>query len=235
MALPSLGTGCGGPPAVRFRSGLPGSLRPPTSPSTPPPPALWTDATGAWPTAGGQRRRIRPPSPRTTRRPPAGDGRGRGEAHSPPPATASGRSSMMEDVRKMNVESFNLDHRAVKAPYVRVADTKALPGGDVLTKFDIRFCQPNVEHLEMPVVHSLEHLMAEHMRNHSDAVIDISPMGCQTGLYPPIRNTGSAELVDVLGTTLGDGIAAGEVPAANDGQCGSAASHDPAGAQRVAQ
>ena len=25
---------------------------------------------------------------------------------------------------KMNVESFNLDHRKVKAPYVRVADRK---------------------------------------------------------------------------------------------------------------
>ena len=71
----------------------------------------------------------------------------------------------------MNVESFNLDHRAVKAPYVRVADTKTLPGGDVLTKFDIRFAQPNVAHLEMPTVHSLEHLMAEHMRSHTDAVI----------------------------------------------------------------
>ena len=30
----------------------------------------------------------------------------------------------------MNVESFNLDHRTVAAPYVRVADTKHLPGGD---------------------------------------------------------------------------------------------------------
>ena len=40
---------------------------------------------------------------------------------------------------KMNVESFNLDHRYVSAPYVRVADKKQLPGGDDLTKYDIRF------------------------------------------------------------------------------------------------
>ena len=64
----------------------------------------------------------------------------------------------------MNVESFNLDHRTVAAPYLRIADRKELPGGDVLTKFDVRFTQPNVEHLESETVHSLEHMMAEHMR-----------------------------------------------------------------------
>ncbi len=142
---------------------------------------------------------------------------------------------MMEDVRKMNVESFNLDHRAVKAPYVRVADTKALPGGDVLTKFDIRFCQPNVEHLEMPVVHSLEHLMAEHMRNHSDAVIDISPMGCQTGFYALLLDTDQEAFLPLLETTLRDVLAAEEVPAANEVQCGWGASHDLSGAQEAAR
>lgn len=42
-------------------------------------------------------------------------------------------------MEKMNVESFNLDHRAVAAPYVRIADRKVLPGGDTLIKYDIRF------------------------------------------------------------------------------------------------
>ena len=51
---------------------------------------------------------------------------------------------------KMNVESFNLDHTKVAAPFVRVADVKHLPAGDTLTKYDVRFCQPNKEHLEMP-------------------------------------------------------------------------------------
>ncbi|MDK6900830.1 S-ribosylhomocysteine lyase, partial [Streptococcus agalactiae] len=62
---------------------------------------------------------------------------------------------------KMNVESFNLDHRTVKAPFVRVADRKQLPGGDTLIKYDVRFCQPNKDHLEMPTVHSIEHMAAE--------------------------------------------------------------------------
>ena len=54
-------------------------------------------------------------------------------------------------MKKMNVESFNLDHRAVVAPYVRIADRKELPGGDTLIKYDVRFTQPNKGHLERPV------------------------------------------------------------------------------------
>lgn len=142
---------------------------------------------------------------------------------------------MMECVKTMNVESFNLDHRAVRAPFVRVADTKTLPGGDVLTKFDIRLRQPNVEHLEMPLVHSLEHLMAEHMRNHSDAVVDISPMGCQTGFYAIVLNTDQPTFLALLETTLRDVVAATEVPAANEVQCGWGASHDLEAAQGAAQ
>ncbi|PFG39727.1 S-ribosylhomocysteine lyase /quorum-sensing autoinducer 2 (AI-2) synthesis protein LuxS [Georgenia soli] len=136
----------------------------------------------------------------------------------------------------MNVESFNLDHRTVAAPYVRVADTKQLPGGDVLTKYDVRFCQPNVDHLEMPVVHSLEHTFAEHVRNHSDDVVDFSPMGCQTGFYLLlVGDHPYEEVLDLVATTLQDVVDATEVPAANETQCGWAASHTLTGAQDAAR
>jgi S-ribosylhomocysteine lyase len=136
----------------------------------------------------------------------------------------------------MNVESFNLDHRTVAAPYVRLADTKRLPGGDVLTKYDVRFCQPNVDHLEMPVVHSLEHTFAEHVRNHSGDVVDFSPMGCQTGFYLLLAGEHPyEEVLDLVATTLRDVVDATEVPAANETQCGWAASHTLAGAQDAAR
>ena len=35
----------------------------------------------------------------------------------------------MTETPRMNVESFNLDHRTVAAPYLRIADRKELPGG----------------------------------------------------------------------------------------------------------
>jgi len=135
---------------------------------------------------------------------------------------------------RMNVESFNLDHRTVVAPYVRVADRKSLPHGDTLTKYDVRFTQPNKAHLEMPTVHSIEHLFAEKSRNHSDAVIDFSPMGCQTGFYLILAGDPSTEDVYALiEATFTDILEASEVPAANETQCGWGANHSLSGAQEA--
>jgi len=136
----------------------------------------------------------------------------------------------------MNVESFNLDHRTVAAPYIRLADTKVLPAGDVISKYDVRFAQPNKAHLEMPVVHSLEHLFAEHSRNHSDRVIDFSPMGCQTGFYLILQGEWADDEVQALvAETLEDVTTATEVPAANEVQCGWGANHTLEGAQGAAR
>ena len=136
----------------------------------------------------------------------------------------------------MNVESFNLDHRTVKAPYVRLADRKVLPHGDVLVKYDIRFTQPNTAHLEMDTVHSLEHLFAEKSRNHSGQVVDFSPMGCQTGFYLILAGEWRYDdVLDLVEATLTDVLAATEVPAANEIQCGWGAHHTLEGAQDAAR
>jgi len=135
----------------------------------------------------------------------------------------------------MNVESFNLDHRIVAAPYVRLADRKQLPAGDVIVKYDVRFTQPNAAHLEMPTVHSLEHLFAEKSREHSDRVIDFSPMGCQTGFYLILQGEPSYdEVLELIEATLRDVAEASEVPAANEVQCGWGANHTLDGARDAA-
>ncbi|MDO5672736.1 MAG: S-ribosylhomocysteine lyase [Actinomycetaceae bacterium] len=131
----------------------------------------------------------------------------------------------------MNVESFNLDHRRVVAPYVRVADRKTLPGGDTLIKYDVRYCQPNVEHLEMDTIHSIEHMSAELMRNHTDKLIDFSPMGCQTGFYALTLGLEISEFLPILEKTCEDILVATEVPAANEVQCGWGANHSLEGAK----
>lgn len=41
------------------------------------------------------------------------------------------------------IESFTLDHDAVKAPYVRLIGTQTGPKGDVISNFDVRLTQPN--------------------------------------------------------------------------------------------
>ncbi|ETT82041.1 S-ribosylhomocysteine lyase [Viridibacillus sp. FSL R5-0477] len=139
-------------------------------------------------------------------------------------------------MEKMNVESFNLDHTKVVAPFVRLAGLKKGVNGDEVYKYDIRFKQPNKEHMEMPALHSIEHLMAENIRNHTDHVVDLSPMGCQTGFYlSMINHNNFDEVLDILDKTFNDVLAATEVPACNEVQCGWAASHSLEGAKELAK
>ena len=66
------------------------------------------------------------------------------------------------------VESFKLDHNKVNAPYVRkccVLDGKI---GDKVSKFDLRFLQPNVEAFGTASMHGLEHLLATYLREELD-------------------------------------------------------------------
>lgn len=141
----------------------------------------------------------------------------------------------METKSTTNVESFQLDHRKVKAPFVRVAHRETLRGGEEIIKYDVRFCQPNQEHLEMPVVHSLEHSVAEYMRNHTDRLIDFSPMGCQTGFYALTLGIKPDDFMRILEETLIDVVHMTEVPAANEIQCGWGRHHSLEGAQQAAQ
>ncbi|MFC4559113.1 S-ribosylhomocysteine lyase [Virgibacillus kekensis] len=137
---------------------------------------------------------------------------------------------------KMNVESFNLDHTKVKAPYVRLVGVTEGSNGDKVYKYDIRFKQPNKAHMDMPGLHSIEHLMAENIRNHMDNVLDIGPMGCQTGFYLAILNYDDYDKVlDTLEKTLHDVLEADEVPACNEVQCGWAANHSLEGAKDIAR
>jgi S-ribosylhomocysteine lyase len=135
---------------------------------------------------------------------------------------------------KMNVESFNLDHEKVKAPYIRLVQKYTGKNGDTLYKYDIRFKQPNREHMDMKGLHSLEHMMAEFIRNHLDNIIDVSPMGCQTGFYLTILNNSNFnDVVNALELTFKDILQAKEVPAANCKQCGWAENHNLEEAQHI--
>ncbi|MFU0825050.1 S-ribosylhomocysteine lyase [Clostridium sp.] len=119
------------------------------------------------------------------------------------------------------VESFQLDHRKVAAPYVRKAGVLNGQHGDVVTKFDLRFLQPNKEAMPTASMHALEHLLAGFLREHLDNVIDLSPMGCRTGFYLVMWGEVEPETVkNALEASLKQVLEAEEVPAANDLQCG---------------
>ena len=119
------------------------------------------------------------------------------------------------------VESFELDHRKVKAPYIRKCCVLNGPQGDSVTKFDIRFLQPNKEAFGTAAMHGLEHLLAYELRNNLEGIIDLSPMGCRTGFYLSIfGDRGTIEIKIAIENALNEVLKATEIPAANDIQCG---------------
>src|SRR5699024_2410160 len=123
-----------------------------------------------------------------------------------------------------------------KAPYVRWAGVTRGQNGDEIYKYDLRFKQPNKAHMEMPALHSIEHLMAEKSRNHSDQIVDIDPMGCETSFdLAMINHRDYDDVLGLLEKTLEDVIEADEVPACNEVQCGWAASHSLEDAKALAK
>ena len=139
--------------------------------------------------------------------------------------------------KKYNVDSFNLDHTKVKAPFVRLASRKKGEKGDVVSKFDIRFCQPNAEFMPTGAVHTLEHLVAEYVRDELPGiVIDFSPMGCRTGFYFTVwGEVDEAYIAEHLCTVL-EKVAKwqGEIPGSTEVECGNCKDHDLEGAKHYA-
>lgn len=86
-------------------------------------------------------------------------------------------------MEKVEIESFTLDHTKVKAPYVRLISKEVGPKGDVVTNFDIRLCQPNLQEIPTGTMHTLEHLFAMYLRPRIDGYLDCSPFGCRTGFH----------------------------------------------------
>lgn len=134
------------------------------------------------------------------------------------------------------VESFTMDHTQVKAPFVRKCGVLTGPNGDVVTKFDLRFMQPNKDAIPTAALHALEHLLAGYLRDEVENVIDLSPMGCRTGFYFIVWGQPSIEqITHALKKSLQRVVESTEVPAANEVQCGNYRDLSLFGAQEYAK
>ena len=119
------------------------------------------------------------------------------------------------------VESFKLNHNKVKAPYVRKCSVLDGKMGDKVSKFDLRFLQPNVEAFGTAAIHGLEHLLATYLREELDNIIDLSPMGCRTGFYLIMWGDVDSSLVKSgLERALKKVIESKEMIAASSTECG---------------
>lgn len=122
------------------------------------------------------------------------------------------------------IPSFSIDHLHLKRGiYVSRKDRI---GGETVTTFDIRMKEPNREPAIGPgALHTIEHLAATYLRNHSDwadRVVYWGPMGCLTGNYLLLKgDLQSTDIVDIMRETF-QFIAdfEGEVPGATARDCG---------------
>ena len=137
----------------------------------------------------------------------------------------------MEDPMKKEVvvESFELDHTIVKAPYIRLISEEVGPKGDIITNFDIRLIQPNENAMDTSGLHTIEHLLAKLIRQRIDGLIDCSPFGCRTGFHLIMwRKQDPTQIAQVIKSSLeeiAEGITWEDVPGTTIESCGNYKDH----------
>ncbi len=121
------------------------------------------------------------------------------------------------------IESFKIDHEKLYSGlYVSRLDNF---DNNFITTFDMRFTAPNKEiPLEVPAIHTIEHLFATYFRNSKikNKIVYFGPMGCRTGFYLIVYGKWESEnilpyLLNCLDYVIDFN---GEIPGATPKECG---------------
>lgn len=127
----------------------------------------------------------------------------------------------------------DIDHALMTPPSLRIAREYAGPA-ETAYVWDFRIAQPNVSHLAMPVIHTIEHFLGSSLPAASSKILNVAPMGCQTGFYiVAIGLDDFDEISDLVAAGLKSVLDARGVPLANTRQCGWAENHSLPGAQHL--
>jgi S-ribosylhomocysteine lyase len=122
------------------------------------------------------------------------------------------------------IASFQVDHLRMK-PGIFVSRKDKI-GYLTLTTFDLRFKEPNKEPvIDMPALHTVEHLCATFLRSHKEwclKVIYFGPMGCRTGYYLILEGDYKSEEILPLMIEMFEWIEKfdGPIPGASPEECG---------------
>ncbi len=128
------------------------------------------------------------------------------------------------------IESFTVDHTKLKRGlYVSRKDSV---GSEYVTTFDIRMKTPNAEPvLDVPALHTIEHIGATFLRNHAEwaeKTVYFGPMGCRTGCYVifkgDLRSENVVDIVKELFNFIAEFDSA--IPGASAVECGNYLSQD---------
>ncbi len=121
------------------------------------------------------------------------------------------------------IASFAINHlKLLPGLYVSRRDRR---DGCTVTTFDLRLTAPNREPVvDMPALHTIEHLGATYLRNSArkDEIVYFGPMGCRTGCYLVMFGDLASEdvlplVLEMCGFILGY---EGEIPGARPEECG---------------
>ncbi len=121
------------------------------------------------------------------------------------------------------IESFKINHLTLEPGlYVSRRDQK---NDCVVTTFDLRITAPNREPvIDMPALHTIEHLCATFLRNSTGKqdVVYFGPMGCRTGCYLVMFGDLKSESVYDLVIDMCDFVInfEGDIPGASPIECG---------------
>ena len=121
------------------------------------------------------------------------------------------------------IESFKVNHLTLETG-IYVSRIDGTNGGEITT-FDLRVTRPNREPvIDMPALHTLEHLGATYFRNSdiADKVVYFGPMGCRTGFYLLLFGLWKSEeiydkVIDFCSFVIGF---EGDIPGASAVECG---------------
>ncbi|MDR2552050.1 MAG: S-ribosylhomocysteine lyase [Treponema sp.] len=122
------------------------------------------------------------------------------------------------------IASFQIDHLRLK-PGLYVSRRDRF-GDTMLTTFDLRFKAPNREPvMDMPALHTIEHLGATFLRSHGEwgkRIVYFGPMGCRTGCYLVLEGDLDSPAALPLIREMLDWIGSfdGPIPGAAPAECG---------------
>lgn len=121
------------------------------------------------------------------------------------------------------IESFKINHLLLKSGlYVSRLD---FHDGIYVTTFDMRVTEPNNEPpMDVPAIHTIEHLIATFLRNSAskNQVVYFGPMGCRTGFYLVMFDKLTPNDIYKLVIEACDFVLAfeGDIPGATPIECG---------------
>ena len=126
-------------------------------------------------------------------------------------------------MRMNEIATFNVDHtRLFPGLYVSRRDKF---GEAMITTFDLRMRTPNKEPvMDMPAVHTIEHLGAYYLRNSNikDKIVYFGPMGCRTGFCLLLYSFSTSEEIFEEILAMCDFILSfsSSIPGASEKECG---------------